>query len=88
MPNPKCAVPGCTEEATFEVILYDFYPYPGKAADAFFEQDFTCPFICGPHAVENEDSAQGERKPRHVVTYSYTNKHAAQGFTIYRPLTS
>jgi len=79
----KCKVEGCGADAEYEVILYDVYLNNGKV---FFEQDFTCPYLCAKHVVENEKKAQGERKPRGVVDYPYTNRNAAQGFTIYRPL--
>jgi len=81
--QPKCSVSGCTADAVCEVILYDVYLHDGTV---FFEQDYTCPYLCAEHVVENEAEAKGERKPRGVVTYPYTNQHAAQGFTIYRPL--
>lgn len=82
--KPKCRVEGCDSDASFEVILYDFYPF--RRGDVFFEQDFTCPFICAVHASENEQQAEGERRPRGVVHYPYTNRGGAQGFTIYIPL--
>ena len=78
-----CSVKGCTNEAIHEVILYDFYLHDGTV---FFEQDYTCPFICAEHATENEEEARGERRPRGDVDYPYTNQHGAQGFTIYRPI--
>jgi hypothetical protein len=78
-------VEGCTREATLEVILYDFYPYDGIV---FFERDFTCPYICFPHARENEAGIDGVRKPRGTAFYPFTNRQRALGFTIYRPLDS
>ena len=81
----RCCVEGCDRPAEFEVILYDFYPYhPGEPV--FFEQDFTCPYICAQHAIANETYAKGVREPRGFVEYPYTNQHRAQGFTVYRPL--
>ena len=80
---PKCNVNSCNAEADYEVILYDIYPDDGEV---FFEQDDTCPFICAHHAAENEGQAHGERRPRGVVDYPHTNKHNAQGFSIYKPL--
>lgn len=38
--------------------------------------------------IENEQEAKGLRKPRGSVSYPFSNKHHAQGFTIYRPLDS
>jgi len=78
----KCSVEGCQREATVKVILYDVYPYE----DVFFEQDYTCPFLCAEHMTENEFKAEGVREPRGFVKYPYTNQESAQGFTIYFPL--
>lgn len=78
-----CRVPGCARAAKHEVLLYDFYRHN---ADVFWERDYTCPFICAMHALENEAKIRGERRPRSGPIYPYTNRHAAQGFTIYRPL--
>lgn len=80
---PNCSVPGCDNSAAFEVVLYDIYSSP---FDVFYEQDITCPYICSDHANENEKQSPGARKYRGVHTYPFTNKNAAQGFTIYRPL--
>jgi len=80
----RCAVPGCGAAAFVEVILYDVYPYPDP--DVFFEQDYTCPYLCGPHLLANERGADGVREPRTCVRYPYTNRNQAQGFSIYRPL--
>lgn len=79
----KCSVKNCRREAEYRVILYDVYLLE---EETFFEQDFTCPFICGHHMAENEQRAKGERKPRGFVSYPYTNKNKAQGFTIYQPI--
>ena len=84
-PGTKCAVSECKNEAEFEVILYDFYE---KLDYIFYEQDYTCPLICQYHLEENERLAVGDREPRQVVTYPYTNKHEAQGHSRYVPLTS
>jgi hypothetical protein len=81
----KCSVDGCEHNATHEVILYDVYPY-NRDTSVFFEQDTTCNFICPEHLHENEQQAQGERRYRGHTSYPYTNKHGAQGYTIYRPL--
>ncbi len=79
---PQCSVDGCTRQAVAEVLLYDLY----EDGTIFFEQDFTCPFICTQHMLENERQAKGVRRPRGFVEYPYTNRHSAQGFTLYRPL--
>jgi len=136
MPN-LCAVNGCANEADVEVILYDVY----SDGNIFFEQDFTCPYLCRKHILENEtgafsqigalergvtleqvakqyasgcrrmdmaishsvdrpleelneirqDTLAGAKIPplrdnRGGPRYPYTNRHYAQGFTIYRPL--
>ncbi len=81
--KPKCCVAGCANDATVEVILYDVYV---ELRDVFFEQDHTCPYLCGEHLVENEQGIRGTRKPRGSAEYPYSNQEDAQGFTIYRPL--
>jgi hypothetical protein len=80
---PECSVPECTKEAAYEVIIYDFYPHNGHV---YFEQDLTCPYICTEHAMKNERDARGERKPRGLVIYPYTNQLDPLGLTIYKPL--
>jgi hypothetical protein len=82
-PGTSCSVENCNSIADFEVVLYDFYPI---SSSAFYEQDFTCPFICERHMEENEEKAEGERIPRGTVYYPYTNKHSAQGYSKYNPL--
>lgn len=65
-------------------MLYDFYPR--DRGMLFLEQDYTCPVICSRHASENELKAVGERKPRGITEYPFTNRYSAQGFTVYLPL--
>ncbi|MFD1773015.1 restriction endonuclease [Paenibacillus rhizophilus] len=79
----NCYVDGCENQAEFEVYLYDYYENMNYE---FFEQDFTCPFICKRHMKENEVRSQGEKKPRGIVDYPYTNRHGAQGYTKYFPI--
>jgi hypothetical protein len=79
----KCSVKGCGKAADVEVILYDVYL---SEIDLFFEQDYTCPYLCFAHMVENERGALGIRAPRGHVRYPFSNRHDAQGFTIYQPL--
>jgi hypothetical protein len=79
---PSCSVDGCERRADVEARLYDVY-HDGRIFD---EQDHTCPYLCAHHVQQNEAEARGERKPRGMVRYPYTNSHSAQGFTIYRPL--
>ena len=83
-PGQRCSVEGCAEPAAYEVFLYDSYTVP---REEFYEQDFTCPFLCNIHKDENEARAKGERRPRAVVRYPYTNSHGAQGYTKYEKLT-
>ncbi len=77
-----CSVPDCSGPAAVEVYLYDVY----STGEVFWELDRTCGFLCTHHMLKNEADAKGERKPRGFVQYPYTNKHGAQGFSIYRPL--
>jgi hypothetical protein len=79
----KCSVEGCNSNADYEVVLYDYYSY---VKETFYEQDFTCPFICEKHMLENEKKAIGERRPRGYVSYPYTNKHHALGYSKYNPI--
>jgi hypothetical protein len=78
-----CSVPGCGNQAAFEVFLYDVYLAVRKV---FFRTDQTCRFLCPEHMVENEAAAEGMRGPRARMNYPYTNRSRAQGITIYRPL--
>jgi hypothetical protein len=108
--NAKCSVPGCKDNASVEVILYDVYRDVNPPI-VFFEQDFTCPYLCKKHWVQNEKEAkefirkpgrtgsmledignielvpaQEVRRLRGAIQYPFSNKHTAQGFTVYRPL--
>jgi hypothetical protein len=83
--RPKCRAPDCDADADVEVFLHDEYVgYPDGTI--FHERDFTCPFLCDAHKQENELKAEGERRPRGMVCYPYTNRHLAQGWSMYRPL--
>ena len=82
-PGTACSVERCTRPAEYEVYLYDYYPSDDKE---WMEQDFTCPFLCETHMLENEDKAEGHRRPRGIVSYPYTNKHVAQGYSKYAPI--
>jgi hypothetical protein len=83
--HPKCTVEGCAEYAVVEVRLYDIYPFL-KHDPIFDELDFTCPYLCFPHLIENESLAVGERRGRGRVTYPHTNQRLAAGFSVYRRL--
>lgn len=78
-----CSVSGCAETPFVEVILYDYYDF---AKETFYQQDYTCPFLCEKHMNINEEKAVGERVPRGIVQYPYSNKDGAQGFSKYMPL--
>lgn len=80
MAGEKCSVEGCGHEAAAEVRLYDVY----ADGTGFDKQDYTCPFLCATHLLENEQRANGERRPRGITRYPFSNQHIAQGFTIYR----
>lgn len=84
-PGTTCSVEGCNKSAEYEVVLYDFYDFY-EEPEAFYEQDYTCPFLCQEHLDVNEKNAKGERRPRGTVYYPYTNKHSAQGYSKYNPL--
>ncbi len=79
-----CAAPECTVPATVEVYLYDVYA--NSTGEVFSEIDTTCPFLCAEHVKQNENEARGERKPRGVTSYPFSNLNGAQGFTVYRSL--
>jgi len=79
----QCSVKNCTRTADYKAILYDVY-IPEE--EVFFEQDYTCQFLCASHMAENERQARGVREPRGYVQYPYTNQQVAQRFTIYQPL--
>jgi restriction endonuclease Mrr len=81
----KCSVGNCQNNAEFEVILYDFYDFYDEP-ETFYEQDYTCPFLCQKHLDINEKNADGERRPRGMVYYPYTNRHNAQGYSKYKPI--
>lgn len=79
----QCSVIGCPRPADYEVYLYDFYSFQ---SEEFFEQDYTCPFLCNEHMEQNEREAEGERKPRGFVRYPFSKQNFAQGYTTYAPL--
>lgn len=81
----NCYVDGCDNPAEYEVYLYDFYEYVDGGKE-FFEQDYTCPFLCRKHMQENESKAKGERRPRGFVIYPFSNRDSAQGYTKYAPV--
>lgn len=82
-PGRSCSAEGCKRPAEFEVYLYDYYP---SANAEFFEQDYTCPFLCEQHMEENEARAKGVRESRGSVDYPFSNRHGAQGYSKYAPL--
>lgn len=85
--DTKCSAPNCQKPAEFEVYLYDLYlRLDGELREEFFQQDFTCPYLCHDHVTENEREANGIRQPRGYVEYPFTNRGRAQGYTKYRPI--
>ena len=78
-----CSVEHCTRLPDYEVVLYDYYAFMNET---FYEQDYTCPFICQNHMEENERTAKGERRPRGNCIYLYTNRGGAQGYAKYNPI--
>jgi hypothetical protein len=82
-PDTRCSVQGCEKQPEYEVYLYDYYPFDHEE---FFEQDYTCPFLCEHHMEENESLADGLRTPRGRVRYPHTNRHQAQGYIKYSPI--
>jgi hypothetical protein len=81
---PHCAAPGCTAPAAVEVYLYDVYAT--STGEVFSEIDKTCQFLCTEHVKQNENEAKGERKPRGITSYPFSNADGAQGFSIYRSI--
>jgi len=73
----------CNNPAEYEVVLYDYYE---STREVFYEQDYSCPFLCQEHLDINEQKAIGERHPRGFVSYPYTNKNGAQGYSKYNPI--
>lgn len=84
-PGTKCSVEDCGQPAEYEVVLYDYYDF-FEDPETFYEQDYTCPFLCQQHLDINEKNARGERRPRGMVYYPYTNRHGAQGYSKYNPI--
>jgi hypothetical protein len=78
-----CSVSDCEAPASVKVFLYDVY----SDGEVFEEQDITCPYLCEAHRAENESSASGERRPRGITLYKFSNQNGAQGYTIYKPVT-
>lgn len=85
-PETQCSVDECANKPDYVVLLYDH----GNNGSIFFEQDYTCPFLCESHMQENErgigNGGVGERRyPRGVYKYPYSNHYMAQGYTKYAP---
>lgn len=78
----NCSVDGCKNKAKYKVFLYDI----SNEGEDFYEEDFTCPYLCQEHYEENELEAIGEKKPRNVVSYPYTNQHDAHGYSKYEEI--
>lgn len=82
--NITCSINECFQLANYEVYLYDYYAPPIN--QEFMEPDFTCPYICEHHMNVNEKNAIGKKAPRSSVTYPYSNRNKAQGYTKYVPI--
>ena len=80
----QCAVPGCSNPACVEACLVDYYP---SNHDVFCEQDSGCGHLCEEHLLKNEQQSRGERMPRGITAYPFTNRGQANGWTGYRRLT-
>jgi hypothetical protein len=82
-----CSVPNCDKAAAYEVVFYDVY----RSKEVFYKLHESCPYLCDPHMIENEDGAETGladvqlRKYRGLVKYPHT-RSGGQGFVIYRPL--
>lgn len=82
----QCSIPGCTNPAAYNVIIYQFNTSTGGV---LCERDEDCPHMCVPHARENEKESmrfdynygKGE-----TGEYKYTNKTNLEGFSIYLPI--
>ena len=82
MNQNTCSVDGCSNPADVTVLLYDVY----EDGHVFSEPDSTCPRLCNEHMIQNENGTKGERRPRGITYYPHTNKHAAQGYSIYEKI--
>lgn len=78
-----CEAEDCNNHADYAVFLYDMYAHNNEE---FLEHDYTCGYLCENHMIENENSCLGERKPRSSLSYKYSNKQGAQGYSKYLPL--
>lgn len=87
-PNHRhiCSVPSCSARASFKVYLLD--DRPGGIAP-FRKSDRSCPFLCQPHAEQNEQEATGGGRMvcRSSIRYPFTKQNASiTGFTRYTHL--
>jgi hypothetical protein len=83
--STSCSVDGCARNAEYEVYLYDYYE---SLQEEFYEQDYTCPFLCDAHMEQNEQEMTGVRAPRMSPDYPFTNRQGAQGYAKYAPLSA
>ena len=83
----NCAVPGCNRSADYRVMHGHCTEYPDEV---LFGNDTSCPFLCDYHMRENEAGAVGFKgfNSRTRVTYPYTKRHQAGGWSEYEPLKS
>ena len=82
-----CSVEGCHAPAAWTVALVDFYEFgDGKPGEWFFEQDFTCPFLCHTHREINDQLKNGRPGARGGMVYPFTNRDRALGWSAYLPI--
>ena len=84
----QCSVGGCGRRAAVVVFLYDVYLYGPNDTHVFMAPDFTCPYLCALHLYENETQAEGVRANHGeaYISYPFTNRYKANGFSVYGPL--
>lgn len=89
-PAPKhrhrCHVPSCGTRAALAAFLYDDKPsYP----EPFCELDHDCPYLCEPHARQNEREARGGLVGMmSTLRYPFTKQRGGTGFTLYSRLST
>jgi hypothetical protein len=92
--DPSCSVRQCSRPAVYAVILADLYLQKVedgqiklfKHEGLFLEKDDTCAWMCERHAQENESQACGVPAAYQIVSYPYTNRNRARGFSWSVPL--
>jgi hypothetical protein len=80
-PRHRCSVPGCAQDAAYAVVLKDDSPRNPR----FQETSNHCPYICHPHAVENDAGVVGIPADGAYVTYPFV-RTGGSGFLRYKNL--